>query len=81
MANEVFGFGQWGYDLLNVELVNVVGEDGQIVGGYYAARVRLTSPVASRSPRKGFAPFRKGATLAPGLTLTIWPAKAPSPMQ
>lgn len=41
-ANELFGYGQWGYDLISNELVNVIGESGEILGGYYAARVRLT---------------------------------------
>lgn len=40
-ANEIFGFGGWGYDLISNELVNVVGENGEVVGGYYAARLKL----------------------------------------
>jgi DNA recombination protein Rad52 len=60
MANEVFGFGQWGYDLLNVELVNVVGEDGQIVGGYYAARVRLTVAGCQPITEEGVNPIQEG---------------------
>lgn len=41
-ANRIFGFGRWGYDVLGVDLTNIPGENGEIVGGYYAARVRLT---------------------------------------
>ncbi len=41
-ANHVFGFGNWGYDLLGVELNTVSDEKGEIVGSYYAARIRVT---------------------------------------
>src|SRR4051812_22235002 len=41
-ANRIFGYGQWGYDLLGVELNTIAGDNGEVVGGYYAARVKLT---------------------------------------
>lgn len=40
-ANRIMGFGSWGYDLISNELVNVTGENGEVVGGYYAARVKV----------------------------------------
>ena len=42
MANQIFGFGGWGYDLLGVELNTITDEKGEVIGGYYAARVKLT---------------------------------------
>lgn len=42
MANEILGYGNWGYDLLAVELNNITDEKGEVVGSYYAARLRLT---------------------------------------
>ena len=41
-ANRIFGYGNWGYDLMGVEMQNVLGEDGGVIGCYYAARVKLT---------------------------------------
>lgn len=59
-ANAIFGFGAWGYDLLNVELVSVVGEDGQVGGGYYAARVRLTVAGCQPITEEGVCPIQDG---------------------
>jgi DNA recombination protein Rad52 len=41
-ANRIFGEGNWGYDLLGVELNNVLSSNGEIIGGYYSARVKVT---------------------------------------
>jgi DNA repair and recombination protein RAD52 len=41
-ANKLLGYGTWGYDLLAVEMNNVLGEQGELVGSYYSARVKLT---------------------------------------
>ena len=41
-ANQIFGYGSWGYDLMGVEFNNVTDEKGEVIGGYYAARVKLT---------------------------------------
>ncbi len=41
-ANKIFGYGNWGYDLLGVELNTIPGDSGEVVGSYYAARVRLS---------------------------------------
>jgi DNA repair and recombination protein RAD52 len=41
-ANRIFGEGNWGYDLLGVELNNVLSNSGEIIGGYYSARVKVT---------------------------------------
>ncbi|HEX2911590.1 MAG TPA: RAD52 family DNA repair protein [Chloroflexia bacterium] len=41
-ANHIFGYGNWGYDLLSVDLNNIPGENGEVIGGFYSARVRLT---------------------------------------
>lgn len=40
-ANRIFGYGNWGYDLMGVELNTIAGDNGEIIGGYYAARVKL----------------------------------------
>jgi DNA repair and recombination protein RAD52 len=60
VANETFGFGGWGYDLLNVELVNVLDENGQVVGGYYAARVRLNVAGCVPITEEGINPIQEG---------------------
>lgn len=59
-ANALFGFGSWGYDILNVELVSVPGEDGSVVGGYYAARVRLTVQDCVPITEEGVCPIQSG---------------------
>jgi DNA repair and recombination protein RAD52 len=59
-ANEILGFGNWGYDILTVELVNVTNEDGQIVGGYYAARVKLTVAGCVPITEEGVCPIQEG---------------------
>lgn len=59
-ANDTFGFGAWGYDILLVELCNVIAEDGQIIGGYYAARVRLTVRDCMPITEEGVCPIQEG---------------------
>lgn len=41
-ANRIFGYGSWGFDIISNEAQNVLDENGQIVGTYYAARVKLS---------------------------------------
>ena len=41
-ANRIFGFGKWGFAIKQVELVNLPGDNGEIVASYYAASVTLT---------------------------------------
>lgn len=59
-ANRIFGYGNWGYDLLGVELQNVHGEDGGIIGGYYAARVKLTVVGCVPVTEEGVCPVQEG---------------------
>jgi DNA repair and recombination protein RAD52 len=59
-ANETFGFGAWGYDILLVELCNVYSENGEIIGGYYAARVRLTVRDCMPITEEGVCPIQEG---------------------
>lgn len=40
-ANEIFGFGQWGSEVLALDLVPMANTDGAIVGQMYIARVRV----------------------------------------
>lgn len=60
VANEILGYGQWGYDLLNVELINVIGEGGEVLGGYYAARVRLNVAGCIPITEEGVCPIQEG---------------------
>jgi recombination DNA repair RAD52 pathway protein len=41
-ANRIFKPGRWGYDIISVELNSVAGDNGEIIGAYYSARVKLT---------------------------------------
>lgn len=59
-ANRIFGFGSWGYDLLGVDLLGVPGETGEIVGHYYAARVRLTVAGCVPVTEEGVCPVQEG---------------------
>jgi DNA repair and recombination protein RAD52 len=59
-ANDIFGFGAWGYDILMVELVNISGDGGEVVGGYYAARVRLTVAGCVPITEEGVCPIQEG---------------------
>jgi DNA repair and recombination protein RAD52 len=59
-ANRIFGFGNWGYDLQGVELQNVYGENGDIIGGYYAARVKLTVAGCVPITEEGVCPIQEG---------------------
>jgi len=59
-ANKIFGYGNWGYDLLGVELQNVLGEDGGIIGCYYAARVKLTVVGCVPVTEEGVCPVQEG---------------------
>ncbi len=59
-ANRIFGYGNWGYDLLGVELNSVNGENGDIVGGYYAARVKLTITGCQPITEEGVCPVQEG---------------------
>jgi len=59
-ANRIFGYGNWGYDLLGVELQNVMGEDGGVIGGYYAARVKLTVAGCVPVTEEGVCPVQEG---------------------
>jgi DNA repair and recombination protein RAD52 len=59
-ANELLGFGNWGYDILLVELVNITGEGGEVIGGYYAARVRLTVKDCVPITEEGICPIQEG---------------------
>src|SRR6476661_10279126 len=59
-ANKIFGYGNWGYDLMGVELQNVQSEDGGIIGGYYAARVKLTVAGCVPVTEEGVCPIQEG---------------------
>lgn len=59
-ANKIFGYGNWGYDLLGVELQNVLAENGEIIGGYYAARVKLTVSGCVPITEEGVCPIQEG---------------------
>src|SRR5689334_22001646 len=59
-ANHIFGYGNWGYDLLGVELNTVPGENGEVVGSYYAARVRLTVANCVPVTEEGVCPVQEG---------------------
>lgn len=59
-ANRIFGYGNWGYDLLGVELNTVPGENGEVVGSYYAARVRLTVANCVPVTEEGVCPVQEG---------------------
>jgi DNA repair and recombination protein RAD52 len=59
-ANQIFGFGNWGFDLLSNELINVLGENGEILGGYYAARVKLTVAGCVPITEEGVCPIQEG---------------------
>ncbi len=59
-ANKIFGYGNWGYDLLGVELQNVLAENGEIIGGYYAARVKLTVAGCIPVTEEGVCPVQEG---------------------
>jgi len=59
-ANKIFGYGNWGYDLMGVELQNVQSEDGGIIGGYYAARVKLTVVGCVPVTEEGVCPIQEG---------------------
>jgi DNA recombination protein Rad52 len=59
-ANRIFGFGNWGYDLVGVELVNVPGENGESVGSYYAARVRVSVKDCVPITEEGVCPVQEG---------------------
>ncbi len=59
-ANDLFGYGQWGYEILLVEQCNVVGDDGSVIGGYYAARVRLTVRDCIPITEEGVCPIQEG---------------------
>lgn len=59
-ANKIFGYGNWGYDLLGVELQNVLAENGEIIGGYYAARVKLVVAGCVPVTEEGVCPVQEG---------------------
>lgn len=59
-ANRVFGFGNWGYDLIGVDLIGVPGETGEVVGHYYAARVRVTVANCIPITEEGVCPVQEG---------------------
>ena len=59
-ANKIFGYGNWGYDLMGVELQNVQSEDGGVIGGYYAARVKLTVVGCVPVTEEGVCPIQEG---------------------
>lgn len=59
-ANHIFGWGQWGYDILGVELQNISGEDGAVIGSYYWARVRLTVAACIPITEEGVGPVQEG---------------------
>lgn len=59
-ANKIFGYGNWGYDLLGVELQSVLAENGEIIGGYYAARVKLTVSGCIPITEEGVCPIQEG---------------------
>lgn len=59
-ANEIFGYGGWGYDILLVELQNVLSETGEIIGGYYAARLKLQVYGCLPITEEGICPIQEG---------------------
>ncbi len=59
-ANRIFGFGGWGYDLLGVEFNSVAADNGEVVGGYYAARVKLTVAGCVPITEEGVCPVQEG---------------------
>lgn len=59
-ANHIFGYGNWGYDLLGVELNTVPAGNGEIVGSYYAARVKLTVANCVPVTEEGVCPVQEG---------------------
>ncbi len=59
-ANHIFGYGNWGYDLLGVELNNVSAENGEVVGSYYIARVKLTVVGCVPITEEGVCPVQEG---------------------
>jgi DNA recombination protein Rad52 len=59
-ANRIFGYGNWGYDLQGVELQTVHGENDDIIGGYYAARVKLTVAGCVPITEEGVCPIQEG---------------------
>jgi len=59
-ANRIFKPGNWGYDLLGVDLQNVLAENGEIIGGYYAARVKLTVAGCVPITEEGVNPIQEG---------------------
>jgi len=59
-ANRIFGYGNWGYDLMGVEMQNVLGEDGGVIGCYYAARVKLTVTGCVPVTEEGVCPVQEG---------------------
>jgi DNA recombination protein Rad52 len=40
-ANKLIGFGNWGYNIEMVEPQTVLGDQGEIIGTYYVARIQL----------------------------------------
>jgi len=59
-ANRIFGYGNWGYDLLGVELNTVNNENGEVIGGYYAARVKLIVTGCIPVTEEGVCPVQEG---------------------
>lgn len=59
-ANRIFGYGNWGYDLVGVELEKVTNNSGEVVGNYYAARVRLTVAGCIPITEEGVCPVQEG---------------------
>ena len=59
-ANQIFGYGNWGYDLLGVEFNSVTDEKGEVVGGYYAARVKLTVQGCLSITEEGVCAYTQG---------------------
>jgi DNA repair and recombination protein RAD52 len=59
-ANRIFGYGNWGYDLVGVEMQNVLGEDGGVIGCYYAARVKLSVVGCVPVTEEGVCPVQEG---------------------
>jgi DNA repair and recombination protein RAD52 len=59
-ANRLFNYGNWGYDLLKVELVNIPGENGEVIGGYYAATVQLKVKDCIPVTEEGVCPIQEG---------------------
>jgi DNA repair and recombination protein RAD52 len=62
-ANEIFGFGNWGIELLgDVQLGGVPNNEGTVVGHYYFVRVRLSVRGCLPIEEEGVCPVQEGRT-------------------